>query len=171
MSLSRWRRRRSRATSASVGSSLALLVVKARRYLARVVGLTGKSTKKSCSSRAETIGPWRELEADGDGRTGEAFAKLVGPGLDGRGPVLDDRAARALSDAGDAEADVVLLVGPVDADEGGEFGRVLPACDLLQLGLGSGHAEPRPAKAIWRAGEAAFPECSFRAKAHPRARS
>ena len=37
--------------------------------------------------------------------------------------------------------------------------------------IGSGHAEPRPAKAIWRAGGAAFPEYSLRAKPHPRARS
>src|ERR1017187_6516660 len=37
--------------------------------------------------------------------------------------------------------------------------------------IGSGHAEPRPAKAIWRAGKAAAPEYSLRAKAHPRNRS
>jgi hypothetical protein len=40
-----------------VGSSFARLVVNAARYRASVVGWTGDSTKKSCSSSAETMGP------------------------------------------------------------------------------------------------------------------
>ena len=55
--LSRCRTRSSRMTSASVGSSLARLGRNAERQRATVVGWTGKSTKMSCSSSAQTMGP------------------------------------------------------------------------------------------------------------------
>ena len=45
---------------------------------------------------------------------------------------------RSLDDSGarDLETDVVLAVGPVDADEGGELGRFFLHGDLLDLGSG-----------------------------------
>ncbi len=119
-SFSGCRRKSSRAMAASVGSSFARLGVKARRYLARVLGLTGKMTKTSCSRRAETMGPVRQLEADGDGTAAEALAQALCPGVDDGGSMLDDGELEVVG-AGDLEANVVLAVGPVDADEGGEL--------------------------------------------------
>ena len=121
--------------AASVGSSLARLGVNARRYLASVLGLTGKSTKMSCSRRADTIGPWESSRHTAMRRPGEALAQLVGPVLDGLGAVLDDRELDGVS-ARDLEADVVLAVCPVDSDEGGELGHFFLHGDLLDLGSG-----------------------------------
>jgi hypothetical protein len=63
--------------------------------------------------------PSGELEAHGDRSSAESLSELVGPGLDGARAVLEDEPL-AIVGAGNPEANVVLLVGPVDADEGGE---------------------------------------------------
>jgi hypothetical protein len=63
--------------------------------------------------------PLAELDANGDGCAPESGPELVGPIAEGRRGVGDD-GALALGRAGSAKADVVLLVGPVDADERGE---------------------------------------------------
>ena len=76
-----------------------------------------------------------ELEADGDTLAGEALAQLVGPLLDDLRAVLDDRELDGV-DARDLQADVVLAIGPVDSDEGCEFGRFFLHGDLLDLGSG-----------------------------------
>ena len=76
-----------------------------------------------------------ELEADSDAAARKALAQLMGPVLDGLGAVLDDRELDGVA-ACDLQADVVLSVGPVDADEGGELGHFFLHGDLLDLGSG-----------------------------------
>lgn len=66
----------------------------------------------------------RELDGDRDGRSAEALAELARPGVDRGGGVLEN-AALPLGGAGDVEHDVVLAIGPVESDEGGELGRGL----------------------------------------------
>lgn len=58
----------------------------------------------------------RNPEADGDATSCEALAQLLGPVLDCFGAVLDDRELDGVG-TGDLQAEVVLTVGPVDADE------------------------------------------------------
>jgi hypothetical protein len=58
----------------------------------------------------------RKLQADGDRRTTEALAKLLGPGANGRWSMLEDKALE-LGGPWDSEAHVVFSVRPVDADE------------------------------------------------------
>ncbi|HKO92437.1 MAG TPA: hypothetical protein VJU61_14850 [Polyangiaceae bacterium] len=58
-----------------------------------------------------------ELERDGDRGSSEALPELVSPGANGCGPVLQ-HGALSLVRTGQREAHVVLLVGPVNTDEG-----------------------------------------------------
>jgi hypothetical protein len=71
-----------------------------------------------------------QLEAHGDATARETLAQLLGPVLDGPGAVLDDGEFDGIC-AGDLQADVVLPVGPVDADECGELGWIFLHGDLL----------------------------------------
>jgi len=115
-------------------------------------------------------GAVRELEAHGDSLAGESLAQLVSPLLDGFRSVLDDRGFDGFG-AGHLETDVVLAVGPVNSDEGGEPGRFFLHGDLLDLGSGRDMQSRAQRRQYGEPVEAAFPECSLRAKAHPRARS
>ena len=126
----------SRANSASVGSSLARLGVKARRYLRQRGGLDREQHEEVVLEQRRDDRALGELEADGDGSAAEALAQLCRPrprwppgGARGR--------ALALLGARDPQANVVFLVGPVDADEGGER-RMLASCMAILLDLGSG---------------------------------
>ncbi len=69
-------------------------------------------------------GALRKLQSDRDGSATETLAQLLGPLPDGDGAMLQDRAL-ALLLSRDVQTDVVLLVGPVDADEGGKRQRHL----------------------------------------------
>jgi hypothetical protein len=96
-----------------------------------------------------------ELEADGDGPAAEALLEPGGPDIDGDGVMFEDGELRGeLSRL--EEADVVFSVGPVEADDGNEVGR-MAWHGAPRLELGSGHAKPGPAKAIWRAGDCGCP--------------
>ena len=119
--------------AASVGSSLARLGVNARRYFASVLGLTGKITKMSCSRSADTMGPWESSRHTAMRRPAKRSRSLWAQSSMAFGSVLDDRELDGVG-AGDLETDVVLAVGPVDSDEGGELGRFFLHGDLLDLG-------------------------------------
>lgn len=60
-----------------------------------------------------------ELDADGDGSATKSGAELVGPVTEGSWRVGDYRALTPGGACG-AKANVVLPVGPIDADERGE---------------------------------------------------
>jgi hypothetical protein len=75
--------------------------------------------------------PMGQLNADGDAFAVEADAQRRCPGLDGHWPVLEDGELIAIR-AGHGEADVVLRVGPVNADQGGEVRNGLLHRDLLE---------------------------------------
>ena len=61
----------------------------------------------------------RKLQRDGDRGAAEALPQLLRPGPDGERRVLDD-GPLALLTARRPQANVVLLVRPVEPDEGGE---------------------------------------------------
>ena len=61
----------------------------------------------------------RELEADRDLATAEALAKALRPGLDATRLVRQNGTLQLVA-TGRREAQVVLAVGPIDADERGE---------------------------------------------------
>ncbi len=132
LSFSRCRTRSSKAIPASVGSSFARLGVNARLYFASVLGLTGKITKMSCSRSAETIGPWESSRQTAMRRPAKRSRSFWAQSSMALG-VFDDRELESVS-ARDLQADVVLTVGPVDADEGGELGHFFLHGDLLDLG-------------------------------------
>src|SRR5262249_6630706 len=101
----------------------------------------------------------------------EALAELLGPSLDGARSMLEDKML-SLVLAGNPKADVVLLVGPVDADEGGEGGLFWLVHVQTSRNVGERDMPSRnPTKAIRRAGGGAVPEDSLRASVHPPVRT
>ena len=109
-----------------------------------------------------------ELEAHGDGATSEAFTELARPGVNDSWTVFE-HGSLAIGRTRDLKADVVLAVGPVDADEGRELGRLFLHGNLLDLGSGRDMQSRAQRRQYGEPVKAAFPECSLRAKAHPRA--
>ena len=79
-------------------------------------GLDGEEDEKVVLEQGGDDGALAELQGDGDGRTTEALSELVGPGANS-GRSMRKNGAHGLVDSRDDEADVVLLVGPVDADK------------------------------------------------------
>jgi hypothetical protein len=104
-----------------------------------------------------------ELETDGDAAAGEALAQLLGPVLDGLRAVLDHRELDGFG-ARDLQADIVLAVGPVDADECGELGDFFLHGDLLDLGSGRDMQRRAQRRQYGEPVMAAVPECSLRAR-------
>jgi hypothetical protein len=119
------------------------------------LGLNGEENEEVVLEQGRNDRSLAELDADGDGSAVKSGAELVGPVTESGWRVTDD-GALALGGAGSAKADVVLLVGPVDADQGGKRNGVLHGGVLLNTDEG-GHAEPDPAKAIRRAGASGCP--------------
>ena len=95
-SLSRWVRSSASWSSASVGSSLARLGVKASRYRASVSGLRGKRTRKSYLRRAETEISLVESRQTAMGWPLNRSAQRADPRVDGLGRVLEDESTRVL---------------------------------------------------------------------------
>jgi hypothetical protein len=118
VSLSGWRINSSRANSVSVGSSLAPLVVNAARC-GEGLGLDREDDEEVMLEERGDDRPLAELDANGDGSATKPGAEFAGPVTEGGWGTGND-GALALGGAGRAEADVVLPVCPVDADERGE---------------------------------------------------
>jgi hypothetical protein len=112
----------------------------------------------------------RELEAHSDTTTSEALSELPRPGIDDLGSMFEHEGF-GLGRPGNLKADVVLTVGPVDADEGRELGLLFLHGNLLDLGSGRDMQSRAQRMQYGEPVKAAFPECSLRAKAHPRVRS
>src|SRR5688572_7017995 len=110
-----------------------------------------------------------EFEADRDEPTTKAAPEPLGPGPKCHRVVVED-ASLKLAGASFLQANVMLSIGPVQADKC----REIEAVDLHRashVGCWSGHAEPSPRRQYGEPVEAATPENSLWAKAHPRARS
>jgi hypothetical protein len=109
--------------------------------------IDGEDDEEVVLEESRDDGPLGKLDADGDRLAVEAAAQICGPGGDGLGTVFEDGSLETINTR-NTEANVVFLVCPVDADEGCKFGLV-HGIPLGRFDLG--HAEPSPAKAIWRA--------------------
>ena len=87
-------------------------------------GLDGEEHEDVVLEKGGDDGALGEFQSDRDGGPTETLAQLLGPFPDSSGAMLQD-GALALLLPGDVQADVVLLVGPVDADESGKRQRHL----------------------------------------------
>jgi hypothetical protein len=63
----------------------------------------------------------RDIDSDRDGRTPETLAELTSPGVDDGGVVLEN-ASLTLCRTRNMDGEVVLPIGPVHDDQGGEHG-------------------------------------------------
>jgi hypothetical protein len=87
-------------------------------------GLDGEEHEDVVLEKRGDDGALSELQGDRDGGATETLAQLLSSLPDGDGAMLQNRAF-ALLLTRDVKADVVLLVGPVDADKGGNRQRHL----------------------------------------------
>src|SRR5579872_1471675 len=105
-------------------------------------GVDGEEDKEVVLEQCGDDGSLREFDTNSDGCAVEALAQTAGPGLYCGRAVLDDRQL-ARRRAWKAKADVVFLIGPVDANEGGEGGGIfLHAISCARVGIGTCRAAP-----------------------------
>jgi hypothetical protein len=134
-------------------------------------GLDRKEHEEVVLEKRRHDRPLAQLQADRDRSSGETLPELLGPCPEGTRTMLEDESLTLLS-SGNPEADVVLLVGPVDTDESCVrlFFHFMHVGSSRTVGVRDMRSRD-PAKAIRRAGGAAFPEDSLRASVHPPVRT
>src|SRR4029079_15341725 len=146
----------------------------ARNERATVLGehrrVDGEDDEEVVLEESRDDGTFRELDAHGDGTATEPLAQTTCPRIDYSWAVLEHGGLEC-GCTGDVKADIVFPICPVDSNEGGEVRRFLLHGNLLDLGSGRDMQRRAQRMQYGEPVKAAFPEDSFRAKAHPRVRS